>query len=98
VHSAYAPIAKVEQNTVHGSGESLGTGLTKVDAHRGGQPQVDGPTGSWTWRGWNYNRVPPAIEESVYERFKQGWSKCKLAREFRLNRRTIIRICRRGGD
>ena len=30
------------------------------------------PTGSWTWRGWNYNRVPPAIEEAVYERFKHG--------------------------
>ncbi len=50
-------------------------------------------TGSWTWRNWSYNRVPPAIEEAVRERFEQGWSKSKLAREFRLNRRTIIRIC-----
>jgi hypothetical protein len=29
----------------------------------------------------------------VRERFAQGWSKSHLAREFRLNRRTVIRIC-----
>jgi len=51
-------------------------------------------TGSWTWRQWSYNRVPPAIEDAVREKFNQGWSKSKLAREFRLNRRTIIRICK----
>jgi hypothetical protein len=50
-------------------------------------------TGSGTWRGWAWNRVPPAIEEAVRERFAQGWSKSRLAREFRLNRRTVIRIC-----
>jgi hypothetical protein len=50
-------------------------------------------TGPWTWRKWSYNRVPPPIEEAVRDKFKQGWSKSKLAREFRLNRRTIIRIC-----
>ena len=50
-------------------------------------------TGSWTWRNWSYNQVPPAVEEAIRERFKQSWSKSKLAREFRLNRRTIIRIC-----
>lgn len=52
-----------------------------------------GGTGSWSWRHWNYNRVPPAIEEAVRHKFDQGWSKSKLARAFRLNRRTIIRIC-----
>ena len=98
VHPADISIAKVEQNTEHGPAENLSTRLTKADAQRGDQPQVEDPTGSWTWRGWNYNRVPPAIEEAVYERFKEGWSKSKLAREFRLNRRTIIRICRRCGD
>ena len=56
-------------------------------------PTPLGSTGSWTWRNWSYNRVPPAIEEAIRERFKQGWSKSRLAREFRLNRRTIIRIC-----
>jgi hypothetical protein len=97
VHPGYASTDEVEQNTVYGSPESVITRLTKADAQREGQPQVKDATGSWTWRGWNYNRVPPAIEEAVYERFKQGWSKCKLAREFGLNRRTIIRICRRCG-
>jgi hypothetical protein len=98
VHPAYASAAKVEQNTEHGPAESPSTGLTKVDAQRGGQPEVNDPTGSWTWRGWNYNRVPLAIEEAVYEKFKQGWSKSKLAREFLLNRRTVIRICRSRGE
>lgn len=37
--------------------------------------------------------MPPAIEEAVRERFAEGWSKSRLAREFRLNRRTVIRIC-----
>jgi hypothetical protein len=50
-------------------------------------------TGSGTWRGWPWNRVPPAIEQATRERFAQGWSKSHLAREFRLNRRTVIRIC-----
>ena len=44
-------------------------------------------------KGYSWNRVPPAIEEAVRERFAEGWSKSRLAREFRLNRRTVIRIC-----
>ena len=52
-----------------------------------------GRTGSWTWKGYSWNRVPPAIEEAVREPFADGWSKSRLAREFRLNRRTVIRIC-----
>jgi hypothetical protein len=51
-------------------------------------------TGSWTWRKWNWNRVPPATEAAMYQDFKEGWTKSRLAREFRLNRRTVIRICR----
>jgi DNA invertase Pin-like site-specific DNA recombinase len=97
VYPTYVSTAKVEQNTEHRPAESPSTGLTKDDAERDGQPQVNDPTGSWTWQGWNYNRVPPAIEEAVYEKFKQGSSKSKLARDFRLNRRTIIRICRSCG-
>lgn len=56
-------------------------------------PKAAGPTGSGWWRGWPWNRVPPAIEQAIRERFAQGWSKSRLAREFRLNRRTVIRIC-----
>ena len=41
---------------------------------------------SWAWKGYSWNRVPPAIEEAVRERFAQGWSKSKLAREFHLSR------------
>lgn len=37
-----------------------------------------GWTGSWTWRNWNWNRVPPALKVAVYEKFKQGWSKSRL--------------------
>jgi len=87
---------EVEQNAGHRTDRRLKTQLTFVDAQRGGQrqPYLNGSTGSWTWRNWSYNRVPPAIEQAVYEKFNQGWSKSKLAREFRLNRRTIIRICR----
>ena len=44
------------------------------------------------------NRVPPAIEQAFYERFQQGWTKSRLAREFRLNRRTVIRICQSCGE
>ena len=57
------------------------------------EPKAVGPTGSGWWRGWPWNRVPPAIEEAIRERFAQGWSKSRLACEFRLNRRTVIRIC-----
>src|SRR5580692_1705965 len=88
VHHGLVLDSKVEQNNVHGPAGSLNTRLTKADVQSGGKPQIKGPTGSWTWRNWSYNRVPPAIEECVRERFGQGWSKSKLAREFRLNRRT----------
>ena len=36
--------------------------------------------------------VPPAMEQFVRERFTQGWSKSRLARELFLDRRTVKRI------
>jgi hypothetical protein len=95
VHAAKLAQHQAEQNVGHETDGGLNRKLTSVDSQRACQPQVKGPTGSWTWRNWSYNRVPPAIEDAIYERFGRGWSKSKLAREFRLNRRTIIRICRR---
>jgi hypothetical protein len=58
-----------------------------------GPARTDG-TGSWIWRHSSYYRVPPPIEEAIREKIKRGWSKSKLSREFLLNRRTIIRICK----
>lgn len=49
--------------------------------------------GSGSSRG---SRVPPAIAEAVRVKFQQGWSKSQIAREFRLNRRTVILICAAG--
>jgi hypothetical protein len=79
-----------------GTADAQRSGPAPVEEAHGIYERVDsrGWTGSWTCRQWNYNRVPTAIEEAVYEKFKQGWSKSRLAREFRLNRRTIIRICK----
>jgi hypothetical protein len=37
-------------------------------------------------------RVSPAMEQFVRERFAQGWSKSRLARELFLDRRTVKRI------
>lgn len=39
------------------------------------------------------SRVPPVIAEAILTKFHEGWSKSRIAREFRLNRRTIIRVC-----
>ena len=39
------------------------------------------------------SRVPTAIAEAIVAKFHEGWSKSRIAREFRLNRRTVIRIC-----
>ena len=36
--------------------------------------------------------IPPAMEQFVRERFAQGWSKSRLARELFLDRRTVKRI------
>jgi hypothetical protein len=40
-------------------------------------------------------KIPEVIAEAIIAKFHQGWSKSRIAREFRLNRRTIIRICAR---
>jgi hypothetical protein len=37
-------------------------------------------------------RVPPAMKQFVRERFAQGWSKSRLARELYLERKTVKRI------
>lgn len=37
-------------------------------------------------------RVPPAMKQFVRERFAQGWSKSRLARELCLERKTVKRI------
>lgn len=50
--------------------------------------------GSASSRGHAWNHVPRAIEEAVCQRYQEGWSKTRIAREFKLNRRTVIRICK----
>ena len=39
------------------------------------------------------SRVPKVIAAAILAKFEEGWSKSRISREFRLNRRTIIRIC-----
>jgi|HubBroStandDraft_6_1064221.scaffolds.fasta_scaffold82581_2 hypothetical protein len=39
------------------------------------------------------NRIAGPLSDAVLAKFKEGWSKARIAREFRLNRRTVIRIC-----
>lgn len=50
--------------------------------------------GSASSRGHAWNHVPRAIEEAVRQRYQEGWSKSRIARELKLNRRTVIRICK----
>jgi hypothetical protein len=54
---------------------------------------VDEPA-SVTARRRSWNRMHPVMEEDA--KFHEGWSKSRIGREFRLNRRTIIRICTAG--
>jgi hypothetical protein len=49
--------------------------------------------GSGSWRRIPRSRVPRAIADVVRAKHREGWSKSQIAREFRLNRRTVIRIC-----
>lgn len=39
------------------------------------------------------NRIDGPLADAVRAKFDDGWSKARIAREFRLNRRTVIRIC-----
>ena len=39
------------------------------------------------------NRIYGPLEDAVRAKFAEGWPKARIAREFRLNRRTVIRIC-----
>jgi hypothetical protein len=39
------------------------------------------------------NRIDGAPADVVHAKFAEGWPKARIAREFRLNRRTVIRIC-----
>jgi hypothetical protein len=39
------------------------------------------------------NRIEGALAEAVLAKFAEGWPKARIAREFRLNRRTVTRIC-----
>lgn len=106
VYQSASSTPQAQQKDEPGQGGGLSNLLPKAprQSARPAQVQKDeeirehleprGSTGSGTWRNCDYHRVPVAIETAVYEKFKQGWSKSKLAREFRLNRRTIIRICR----
>lgn len=43
------------------------------------------------------NKVRGLLAEAVRRCFVEGWSKSRIAREFRLNRRTVIRLCAEGG-
>jgi hypothetical protein len=42
------------------------------------------------------SRVPNVIAAAILAKYHEGWSKSRIAREFRLNRRTVIRICAGG--
>jgi hypothetical protein len=39
------------------------------------------------------NRIAGPLSDAVIAKYNEGWSKSRIAREFRLNRRTVIRIC-----
>ena len=39
------------------------------------------------------NRVDGALADLVREKFAEGWPKARIAREFRINRRMVARIC-----
>jgi hypothetical protein len=39
------------------------------------------------------NRVEGPLAEAVQAKYAEGWPKARIAREFRLNRRTVMRIC-----
>lgn len=39
------------------------------------------------------SKIPDVIAETIWAKFQARWSKSHIAREFRLNRRTVIRIC-----
>jgi hypothetical protein len=39
------------------------------------------------------NRVDGALAEMVRAKFAEGWPKARIAREFRLHRHTVARIC-----
>jgi hypothetical protein len=39
------------------------------------------------------NRIDGPLADAVRAKFNEGWPKARIAREFRLNRRTVIRIC-----
>ncbi len=39
------------------------------------------------------NRIDGPLADAVRAKFAENWPKARIAREFRLNRRTVIRIC-----
>lgn len=39
------------------------------------------------------NRIDGPLADAVRTKFDEGWPKARIAREFRLKRRTVIRIC-----
>ena len=39
------------------------------------------------------NRVDGALADLVRDKFAEGWPKARIAREFRINRLTVARIC-----
>jgi DNA invertase Pin-like site-specific DNA recombinase len=39
------------------------------------------------------NRVDGELAEIVRRRFAEGWPKTRIAREFRMHRHTVARIC-----
>jgi hypothetical protein len=39
------------------------------------------------------NRIAGPLSDTVLAKFTEGWSKARIAREFRINRRTVITIC-----
>jgi hypothetical protein len=100
VHSAAEHSSQVQEKTGAPQTEGVNTGLRKVlhQQHElvHSKELSKGVTNvrREIRHQWSFSPVPPALKDAVYEEFRQGWSKSKLAREFQLNRRTIIRICR----
>jgi hypothetical protein len=59
----------------------------------GADPDSANIEGSQSSRRTPWNLVPAPVAEAVRAKHRGGWSKSRIAREFRLNRRTVIRIC-----
>jgi hypothetical protein len=74
--------ARTQLPTEQAAGDSAPTSIASGDIED-----------SQSWRRMPRSRIPRAIADVVRAKHREGWSKSQIAREFRLNRRTVIRIC-----